>query len=410
MRPILTTSPYALVSVGDASATILAHARPLEVEVVDALAAHGRTLAELIASGESVPAGPRSAVDGYALRGEDRGDRALVQREIVAGPDQGLVVGPGQAVRIMTGGILPDGADAVVMVEDTEERDGRVAILREVSPGGNVHQVGQDIAVGEVILPAGAALGPAEIGLLATVGRVRVGVYRRPRVAILATGDELVDPWETPPPGCIRDSNGYALAAAVRDSGGEPIWTGVARDDEEGLAAQVGEALAGADVLVTSGGVSMGTRDLVKPLLERLGTIHFGRVNFKPGKPLTFATIGGALAFGLPGFPVSSLVTFEVFVRPALLRMQGRPRVSRPRVEAELEHELRPDASRPEYQRAIVQWRDGRLVARTTGSQGSSRLLSMAGANALLEIQPSEHPVPAGARVSVLLTGDLIAD
>ena len=152
----------------------------------------------------------------------------------------------------------------------------------------------------------------------------------------------------------------------------------------------------------------MGTRDLIKPLLERLGTVHFGRVNFKPGKPLTFATIGDTLTFGLPGYPVSSLVTFEVFVRPALLKMQGRTQVGRPRVEVEVEHEIQPDPVRPEYQLAVVRWQRGRLVARTTGAQGSSRLLSMAGANALLEIQPSERMVPAGCRVSALLTGELV--
>ena len=407
MRPIRTSSPYAMVSVGEAHAAILARADPLAVEVVDVTTAEGRTLAEAIRSPESVPAGPRSAVDGYAVRAEDVGDRALLPDEVVAGPEQAIELRSGEAVRIMTGGPIPAGADAVVMVEDTEEVAGRVVIRRAPSRGGNVHRAGQDIGGGEVLLAAGTVLGPAEIGLLTTVGRVRVPVHRRPRVALLATGDELVEPWETPPPGCIRDSNRYALLAAVREAGAEPIWSGVARDDEDTLASRVREALAGADVLITSGGVSMGTRDLIKPLLEQLGTVHFGRVNFKPGKPLTFATIGGALAFGLPGYPVSSLVTFEVFVRPALLKMQGRLRVFRPRVEVEVEHDLQPDPVRPEYQRAAVRWHDGRLVARTTGAQGSSRLLSMVGANALLEIAPADRSLPAGQRVPALLTGEL---
>ena len=408
MRPIRTTSAYAMVSVDEATTEILARTRRLDPETVDAITAEGRTLAEAVHSLEAVPAGARSAVDGYAVRASDAGERVLLQHEVVAGPEQTVEVRPGEAVRIMTGGPLPPGADAVVMVEDTEERQGRVILGREAAPGGNVHRAGQDVGDGQLVLGAGAVLGPAEIGLLATLGRSRVPVYRRPRVAVLATGDELVEPWEAPPPGCIRDSNRYALLAAVREAGAEPIWSGMARDDEAGLAARAAEALAGADVLITSGGVSMGTRDLIKPLLERLGTVHFGRVNFKPGKPLTFATIGDTLTFGLPGYPVSSLVTFEVLVRPALLKMQGRTQVGRPRVEVEVEHEIQPDPVRPEYQRAVVRWQRGRLVARTTGAQGSSRLLSMAGGNALLEIQPSERTVPAGCRVPALLTGELV--
>jgi molybdopterin molybdotransferase len=404
-----------MVAVDEAIRTILSVAAPLGIEVVDALSAEGRTLAEAVRSPGAVPAGPRSAVDGYAVRASDVGDRALIRDEIAAGRDHLPAVGPGEAVRIMTGGAIPPGADAVVMVEDTEERDGNVAIRREVASGAHVHQTGQDIVAGQVVLEAGTTLGPAEIGILATVGRTRVALFRRPRVAVLATGDELVEPWERPPAGSIRDSNRYALLAAVRETGAEPVWNGLARDTEEDLAARFEEAmrgtsaLRGADVLLTSGGVSMGTRDLIKPLLERRGMVRFGRVNFKPGKPLTFASVGETLVFGLPGYPVSSLVTFEVFVRPALQKMQGKARLFRPRVVVEIEHELRPDPVRPEYQRAVVRWETGRLVARTTGAQGSSRLLSMAGANALLEIEPGDAPLPAGSRVPAMVTGEFLS-
>jgi molybdopterin molybdotransferase len=218
----------------------------------------------------------------------------------------------------------------------------------------------------------------------------------------------LVEPDQTPPPGAVRDSNRFALMAAAEEAGAEVVWSGHAVDDERQLEARIREALGRADVLLTSGGVSMGTRDLIKPILERLATIQFGRINFKPGKPLTFATAeGGVLVFGLPGFPVSSLVTFEVFVRPALRKLAGAAQPLRPRVEAELAHDIRPDASRLEYQRAVVGWEAGRFLARTTGLQSSSRLLSMLGANALLEIQPAPEPLRAGTMVQTLLLANL---
>jgi molybdopterin molybdotransferase len=406
MRPMLTASPYDMVSVDLASSTIVEHARVLTTGQVSPWTAEGRVLAQDVYADGPVPAEPRSAVDGYAVRATDRGARRLLG-EITAGTAGTLVIGPGDAARIMTGGVVPDGADAVIMVEDTHEDDGHVVLRQDPSVGSNVHPIGTDLDGGQVVVTAGTVLGPAEIGLLATLGAAHVAVYRRPRVAVLATGDELVEPWETPPVGCIRDSNRYALIAAVRETGAEIVWHGIARDDEDQLTSQVEEALGSSDVLITSGGVSMGTRDLIKPMLAALGTIHFGRVNFKPGKPLTFASIGSKLVFGLPGYPVSSLVTFEVFVRPALLKMGGRRTIHRPRVEVEVEHEIRPDQVRPEYQRAVVRWQGGRLLARTTGSQGSSRLLSMQGANALLEIAPADHPLPAGQRVPALLTGPI---
>jgi len=265
-----------------------------------------------------------------------------------------------------------------------------------------------DLARGQSVLCRGTRIGAAEVGLLATVGCARVPVFRKPRVAVLATGDELVEPQETPPPGSVRDSNRFALMAAAEDAGAEVVWQAHARDDEAELEQAMRQGLAAADVLLTSGGVSMGTRDLIKPLLEKMATIHFGRVSFKPGKPLTFATTAeGKLAFGLPGFPVSSLVTLEVFVRPALLKLGGAERVLRPRVEVVLEHDIRPDAVRLEYQRATVTWQDQHFVARTTGLQSSSRLMSIVGANALLEIGPGSEPLAKGTMVQALLLANL---
>ncbi len=261
-----------------------------------------------------------------------------------------------------------------------------------------------------MVLEPGIALGPAELGLLASLGIGAVEVFRRPRVAVLSTGDELVEADQDAPYGAIRDSNRPSLIAAIREAGGEPFSLGIARDDEDEQRRLVRKGLDEADVLVTSGGVSVGTRDLIKPLLEEVGTVYFGQVALKPGKPLTFAKVGPKAAFGLPGNPVSSLVSFEVFVRPALRKMQGYARLHRPTVEATLDHEVRKTPDRTEYQRAIVVWRPEGLVARTTGSQSSSRLLSMVGANALLHIPPGEGMLAAGTRVPALLVGELVAE
>ena len=402
-----TSSPYPLISVQEAQAAILARARPLPVVEVDFLTAAGLVLAEDVLAREDLPSGPRSAVDGYALTAQSQPVRLRVLGELTAGQVADTSVGPDSALRIMTGGLLPPGAEAVVMVEETRETDGLVEVGRAVKAGDNVHPTGQDLRAGQVVLRRGALLGPAEIGILATVGQTRVRVHRRPSVSILATGDELVSPDQTPGPGSLRDSNRFALIAAAQAAGAEVVWQAHGRDDPETLERLVRDGLGLADVLITSGGVSMGTRDLIKPLLASLGEVQFGRIAFKPGKPLTFVTIGEKLAFGLPGYPVSSLVTFEVFVRPALLRLRGLGRVERPVLTVQLEHELRPDQSRLEYQRAIVRLEGERLVARSTGGQSSSRLMSMVGANALLEIPPGERALATGSTVRALLTGEL---
>src|SRR5438132_3563351 len=348
-------SAYPMVSVDEALETILAHAQPLGHETVALTEARGRILAQNILADDDLPGMPRSSVDGYAvIAGDDAADFDVLE-EVTAGRLAQAQVSPGTAVRIMTGGTLPRGADAVVMVEEVDETNGRAILHHRPRRGENVHPPGMDLTRGQPVLSAGTRIGSAEVGLLATIGCARVPVYRKPRVAVLATGDELVEPDQTPPPGSVRDSNRYALMAAAEDAGADIAWHAHARDDEAELERAMRQGLAVADVLLTSGGVSMGTRDLIKPLLEAMATIHFGRVSFKPGKPLTFATTTDAkLAFGLPGFPVSSLVTFEVFVRPALLKLGGAERVLRPRVEAILGHDVRPDSVRLEYQRATL--------------------------------------------------------
>lgn len=413
MNDMRRESPYPMVSIDDALRTIAAHITPLGVEDLDVLHGlpDGRILAEDVASGENMPDVPKSAVDGYALRSADGLTPRQVIAEITAGAAPGVQIADGGAVRIMTGAPTPAGADAVVMVEQTEERDGRLYLHRAPNPGENIHTIGQDIAAGQAVLARGTMLGFAEIGLLATVGRTRVRVYRRPVVAVLATGDEVYEPDGPVFPGGVRDSNRYALLAAAREAGCEVVSLGIARDDAGVQRAAILEAVTRADVLLTSGGVSMGTRDLIKPLLAELGTVHFGRIAFKPGKPTTFATIARdttpLLVFGLPGFPVSSLVSFEVFVRPALRRLQGDARPDRPRARVALREPIQPSPDRPEYQRVIIGWDQGRLTARSTGRQGSSRLLSLLGANGLLLVPPGTRRYEAGAELEALLTGPL---
>ena len=406
--PIRTTSPYPMLTVAEATHEILARLEPLAPIEVDFRAAAGLVLAEDVAAGADLPPSRRSGVDGYAVIARPGPLRLRVLQELTAGQRADVQVDRDTAVRIMTGGVLPPGADAVVMFEDTREEDGYVEILAAPRIGDHVQAPGLDARRDQRVLRAGQRLGSPEIGMLAAVGRTRVSVHPRPRVAVLTTGDEFVEPEVDPPAGYVRDSNRYALVTAVAEAGGEVVWSGHCVDDPALLRRAVGEAASRADVLITSGGVSMGTRDLLKPLLAELGEIHFGRVSFKPGKPLTFATMGSTTVFGLPGFPVSSLVTFEVFVRPALRRLQGHRRLHRPRVTVELEHPVRASRNRLEYQRAVVRWQYGRLAASATGRQSSSRLMNMVGANALLEIPSGGELLPAGSRVTALLTAEIL--
>jgi molybdenum cofactor synthesis domain-containing protein len=407
MLPMRRESPYPMVPIEEAQRIIAAQIVPLPAEELGSLAAEGRVLAEDIYAPEDMPDVPKASVDGYALRAEDGVSARRVLAELTAGGAEGVSLEPGTAARIMTGAPLPDGADAVIMVEQTEESDGIVQVKQAVKSGDYLLAVGQDISAGELVLTRGTLLGPAEIGLLATIGRVRVPVYRRPVVAVLATGDEVREPDAPASRGGIRDSNRYTLMAAAREAGCETISLGIARDDEQTQRQAILDGLERADVLLTSGGVSMGTRDLIKPLLAELGTVHFGRIAFKPGKPTTFATVRDRLAFGLPGYPVSSLVSFEVFVRPALRRMQGDARPERPRVRVSLTAPITSSPERPEYQRALVSWENGRLVARGTGAQGSSRLLSMLNANALLIVPSDGRTHAAGEELEALLVGPL---
>jgi gephyrin len=310
----------------------------------------------------------------------------------------------------MTGAPLPPGADAVVKVENTESADGHVIIHQEmVRAGENIRPVGADVRAGELLVRAGRRIGPAEIGLLAAFGIDPVEVRRRPRASVISTGDELVEPQEPLAPGKIRDSNRFSLIAALRNAGADVIWSGKGPDDRGLLEMALKKLISESDVVVTSGGVSMGELDLIKAILGDLATVHFRRVFLKPGKPLNFATVGNTLIFGLPGNPVSALVAVELFIRPALDQMSGAILSGGPKVRVRLGQSVAP-TDRIEYHRAIVRVdRQGSLVAESTGGQASSRLASLIGANALLIIPPRDMDYSEGEVVDAILIGQVYA-
>lgn len=399
----MRVSTYPLIDADAAAAIVLEHTHTLGSEQVALADCLGRVLAEDVVADAPLPPFPSSAVDGYAVHASDAGKTLRVVGESAAGRPMRHALSPDTAARVLTGGVVPEGADCVVMVEEVRVDGDHVTVPTSLRAGVNFHRIGDDLRAGERILPAGTLLGAAEIGLAAASGRPRLPVTKRPRVALMSTGDELVEVGKTPAPGQIPDSNRWALLAALREAGADVRLLGIAPDEPEPLRRVVVEALEDADALVTSGGVSVGTHDLVKPLLESLGTVHIGRVKLKPGKPFTFATLpDGRVAFGLPGFPVSSLVTFEVFVRPALRKMQGFGQLHRPMLPVRLGYDAKPTAERTEFQRVTLR-REGRdLVAETTGSQSSSRLMSVVGAHALVRV-PAGQGIKAGTVVDAMI-------
>jgi molybdopterin molybdotransferase len=404
MKQMKRSCDYPMLPFEDAWLRIAAALAPLPPVCKPLSLVSGLVLAEDIIAQESMPPFAAASMDGYALLSSDASSERSITGEQDAGVKLDLAVTEGTAVRVMTGAPLPAGADAVIPFEETMEAAGVVRLHSAARPGANVRPVGQDIAAGEIALPQGSVLGPAEIGLLATLGRSEVLVHPRPRVSILSTGDELVPVDVEPRPGQIRDSNTSALLAAATACGFDAVTLShPIGDDAIELEQALVEALAGSDMLVTSGGVSMGTCDLVKPLLARLGEVLIGRVAIKPGKPLTFAMVQGKPVFGLPGFPVSSLVCFEQFVRPALHLLGGRRLLWRPCVEVCLAQTLRHDPERTEFQRAIVESDLEGFTAHSTGAQCSGRLKSLVGANALLILPVGMGDFPAGSRVMAFL-------
>jgi molybdopterin molybdotransferase len=403
-----------VLSVEEALERILATVQVLEPERVPILEALGRVLAEEVVADRNIPPLPNSAMDGYAVRAADVARvpaRLRVIAEAPAGRLCPVEVGPGSAVRIMTGAPIPAGADAVVPFEHTRvvqdsscpTADEWIEVLRETRPGANVREAGEDVRAGQVVLTPGRVLRPQEIGMLAALGRTEVAVIRRPRVAILATGDEVVPPWETPGPGQIRDANSYTVAAQVRRYGGIPLILGVARDEETLIREGVRRALAEqADLIVTSGGVSIGDFDLVKQVLAAEGEMRFWSLNMKPGRPLAFGVVGGVPLVGLPGNPVSAMIATELFVRPAVLKMQGFTEWPWPELRARLADPIVRKDGRRHYLRVRLRETPDGWEATLTGDQGSGILNSLVQADGLAVIPEDVDHLPAGAEVRVL--------
>lgn len=408
-----------MISVEAAYERILSVFKPLEAEGVSLGEALGRVLAEDIHADVDIPPFANSAMDGYAVRSQDTAGanreapvRLRVIGTLAAGqvPSQALTAGA--AIRIMTGAPMPVGADAVVRFEDTSEgdkntrmtearRSDQVSIYHPVVAQDNVRAAAEDIRAGELVLAAGTELRPAEIGVLASVGRKDCLAHRRPRVAVLATGDELVEPDEPLAPGKIRNSNAYTNAALVEKYGGIPLPLGIARDNVPDLTAKLQRAVdLRADLILTSAGVSVGEFDVVKDVLTTLGEMNFWQVRMKPGKPLAFGHIKGIPLIGFPGNPVSSMVSFERFARPAILKMQGKRKLRKQTVRAVLREDV-GGGDRREFKRAIIERVQGVYYARLTGDQGSGILTSMVKANGLAVIPEGTRRLSAGQEVLV---------
>jgi molybdopterin molybdotransferase len=415
-------TPY-MLSVEEARSRILEMFQPLESERKPVLEALGQVLAEDVSSPMFIPPLANSAMDGYAVQSSDitgatpdTPKSLRVIGQVAAGQLPQNEVVPGTAVRIMTGGPIPPGADTVVPFEDTDEYDlkssgmglsdiAEIKVNIGASEGSNVRPAGQDISKGQTVLKKGMLLRPSEIGVLASVGRDMVEVVRRPVVAVIATGDELMEPGGPIAPGKIYDSNSYSVTAAVLRYGGVPRFLGIARDNLESMNAKLEEGLD-ADLLLTSAGVSRGDYDIVKDLLASRGKVAFWSVRMRPAKPLAFGVFprpGGRQVphVGLPGNPVSALVAFEELVRPAILRMLGRTDLEKPTIRAELEEDVVNTDGRRVFARVVVTRRNGRYYACLTGDQGSGVLTSMALANGLA-ICPEDVPrMKAGEEVDV---------
>jgi molybdopterin molybdotransferase len=396
------------VGVAEARELILGSVEPLGIETVGLAEATGRVLAEEIRAGVLIPPLDNSAMDGYAVRAADTHGAPVtlaLGEDLPAGKRSQRKLVAGEAARIMTGAAMPEGADAVVMVEDTETEGGRVRIHKAASLGQHVRRAGEDVRPGTPIAGPGAVLRAPLVGMLAALGRALVAVRARARVAVLATGDELVEPDRLRDDGRIASSNSYALCAALREIGAEPVYLGIAPDEPAEIEARFRAALA-CDAVISTGGVSVGDRDWIKQVLVGLGgEMRLWRVAMRPGAPLAFVRVGGKPVFGLPGNPVSTYVTFEQFVRPSLLRMMGHAKVYRPVVSARLDADYKKPAGRAHFVRVALESRGGELWARTAGEQGSNILLALVRADGLAYLPAETTQAARGERVSVQLLG-----
>lgn len=398
-----------MLTVEEARGRILERIQPMDPLELPVAEAHGCVLAESVTAPEDLPSFPSSAMDGYAIRSEDTAGSAqnpvslTIIGEAAAGKPFAGRVGFNEAVRIFTGAAIPEGADAVVKQEDVAVVGSSMAIGAPVNAGRHFRPAGEDIRAGEQVFRESQRLRGMDIGVLAALGRTRVHVRPRPRVVVLSTGEELREPGQPLGPGEIRDSNSYAIRGMAREAGSEPVRGGIVPDDPEALRDKIQSFLPQGDVFVTSGGVSVGEHDHVREVLRELGQVDFWKVAVKPGKPLAFGFVEGRPFFGLPGNPVSATVTFELFVRPALLKMAGRRTLLRPEVEAVFEDTYKQNPGRETYLRAQA-WRDASgWHARLSGRQGSNIVTSVARANAFAILPADRDALAHGDRARLLL-------
>ncbi|MGQ0803117.1 MAG: molybdopterin molybdotransferase MoeA [Actinomycetota bacterium] len=399
-----------MIPLADVRARVLDAVTALEPQPVPLSDALGLALAEDLIASEPVPPFANSAMDGYAVRaadtaGADAGEpvRLRVVGELPAGRSpEGLTVEVGEAIRIMTGAPVPAGADAIVMVEVTERDGDGVTVMQKATAGDHVRAAGGDLEAGQAVFPAGTVLTPAHLGVLASLDRQEVLAHPRARVGVLSTGDELVESGPLAP-GQIRDANRPMLLALLAESGAEPVDFGIAADDEAGITATLERAVSRCDAVITSGGVSVGDYDYVKAALDRMGALEWWQVAIKPAKPLAFGVVDGTPVFGLPGNPVSSHVSYELFARPALLQLMSHPYRFRQEVTAVAEHEMRrkPDG-KLHLDRARVRYENGHYFVTRTGAQQSNVLSAMAAANGLA-LLPDGEGAAEGDDVTVML-------
>lgn len=392
-----------MIGIEEAQRTILEYITPLETERVSIFNGLNRVTPEDHIAPWNIPAADNSAMDGFAFsHAALSGDRLRVTGFLPAGEVSLVPVPAGEAIKIMTGAPIPPGCDTVVPIEDVEASGEWIRFTSTVKAGSHVRKRGEDIRSGNIIIPAGTLLRPQEIGMFSAMGTTALAVYRRARVAILATGDELLEPGSTPAPGKIINSNSYSLAAQVLDAGGEPVLLGIAPDALDATCDKIKGGL-NTDMLVITGGVSVGDRDFVKEAIQKLGgSVTFWKVNMKPGKPLAFAMLHRTPVFALAGNPVGAMVAFELFVRPTILKSMGHRRLFRPVVKALLQEPAVNKGERPHLVRGVVSLWNNRYHVSTTGNQSSGRLSSMIQGNGLIRLAP-EASHAAGDEVDVLL-------
>ncbi|MCK9364143.1 MAG: molybdopterin molybdotransferase MoeA [Syntrophales bacterium] len=396
-----------MISVEDALQNILDSVAVLGMEKSDILSALGRVIGEDIYSGRNIPPKDNSAMDGYAVRSADTfgaSDKKPVMLEVIeelpAGSASQKTIGKGQAARIMTGAFIPEGADAVIPVEDTEKENDRAAIFVSVQAGRDIRFAGEDVKLGEKVIAKGEILSPAHIGMLASLGRSFVLVHQKPLIAIVSSGDELAD-IDEPPSLKIVSSNSYSLAALVLECGAIPMQMGIAKDRREDLLEKFRAAMR-ADLIISSGGVSVGDFDLVKNVMKQEGNrMQFWQVAMKPGKPLAFGALEDVPIIGLPGNPVSSMVSFEQFARPAILKMMGHKNLFRKTIQVRLSEDINKKPGKRHFIRAIIEQTADGYAARTTGDQGSGILTSMVQANGLIIMPPESTKAKAGEFATV---------